>query len=120
AEVTDLRFLELERLDGAAVVGGRHRLDLHVQILLELGKNGRPAPCDLRRILRGQEGKGDLLRPGRAVLRGRGRPTQEDEARGKEGDGQTSQSHTSSFRWPPASRRSPPRPHPPPLPPIPP
>src|SRR5262249_1212363 len=54
-EVAELGLLKLQRLDRAAVVGRGHRLHLHAQVLLELGKNRRPAAGGLRGGLRGRK-----------------------------------------------------------------
>jgi hypothetical protein len=63
--VTDLGLLELQRLDGAAIVGRGHGLDLDAQILLELREDRRPPSRDLGRVLGGQEPERDLLGPAR-------------------------------------------------------
>src|SRR5262249_14129320 len=55
--------------DGAAVIGRGRRLDLDVQVFLQLGEDRVPASRDLAGVLGGEQRERDFLRP-RWIRRG--------------------------------------------------
>ena len=103
-EVAELGLLELQRLDGAPVVGRGHVLHLDAEILLELGEDGRPAPRDLGGVLGGQERKRHLLGPARIG----GVRRRHEREHGQQTAARTWESarmeNPPSVRWPPAAR----------------